>query len=313
MSDLQSGAPAADALNVGSQSVHSEQPQGEQPQQEALSDQEQQENLTKEEIKRINKLKLKVYGEEIEEDLPFDIEEDPEVVEYLTKQLQLAKAAQRAMNENSTFQKQVQEFLGSFKKDTKAALEQLGIDPKEFAAQVIEEEIKKQQMSPEERERQELQEKIRKLEEERKAEREEMERREYERLLQQEYEKVESQIQTALETSGLPKSRYAVKKVAEYLMIAAEKGVELSAMDVAPIVKEEIQKEMQELIAALGEDGAEEFIGKEIINKIRKKNLSRAKQAPTSIKSQIKDVADNSKISNEKQPEKISMKKFFGI
>lgn len=315
MSEVQNSAPAADALNVGSQSVQSEQPQAQVQErlEEGAEGQEGQENLTKAEIKRLNKLQLKVYGETVEEELPFDIEEDPEVVEYLTKQLQLAKAAQRAMQENSSFQKQVQDFLGSFKKDTKAALLQMGIDPKEFAAQVIEEEIKKQQMSPEERERQELQEKIRKLEEERKMEKEELEKREYERLLQQEYEKVETQITSALETSGLPKSPYAVKKIADYLLVAAEKGVELSASDIAPIVREEIQREMRELIAALDEDAAEEFIGKEVLNKIRKKKLKQAKETPASLKSQIKDIGQNSKINQDKSDEKISMKKFFGI
>lgn len=310
MSDVQNGASAADVLNVGSQSV-----QNEQSQVENESGDESQGNPEpqKVDVKKLNKLQLKVYGQDVEEELPFEIDENPAAVEYLTKQLQLAKAAQRAMQENSSFQKQVQDFLGGFKKDTRAALLQMGIDPKEFAASVIEEEIKKQQMSPEERERQELQDKIRKLEEERKSEKEQTEKQEYERLLQQEYEKVESQISTALESSGLPKSPYAIKKVADYMMVAAEKGVELSAADIAPIVREEIQKEMRELIAALDEDGAEEFIGKEIINKIRKKNLSRSKQTPASLKAQIKDVGQDGKVNNNEQGEKVTMKKFFGI
>ena len=40
------------------------------------------------EIRRINKLKLKIDGNELEEELPFDIEEDPEILDYLTKNLQ---------------------------------------------------------------------------------------------------------------------------------------------------------------------------------------------------------------------------------
>lgn len=312
MSEVQSGAPAADALNVGSQPVQSEQPQ-DMSQEVAEGQEGQEEGLTKEEVKRLNKLKLKVYGEEIEEELPFEIEEDPEVVEYLTKQLQLSKAAQRAMQENTSFQKQVQDFFESLKKDTKGSLAKLGIDPKEFAAAVIEEEIKKQQMSPEERERQELQAKIKQLEEERLKEKEELEKREYERLLQLEYEKVENQMTVALEGSGLPKSPYAVKRMADYMIAGNKYNVELTPEEIAPLVKEDIRKELRQFIDALGEDGAEEFIGKEIINKIRKKNLSKAKQTPATAKAAIKDVASEKSNSLNKEVEKVSMKKFFGI
>ncbi|NDD83807.1 hypothetical protein EBZ38_05915 [bacterium] len=41
------------------------------------------------EARRVRSLKLKVDGREFDEELPFEIEEDPEILEYLTKNLQM--------------------------------------------------------------------------------------------------------------------------------------------------------------------------------------------------------------------------------
>jgi len=178
MSDMESGAPAADALNVGSQVDQSASLQeGVTPEQAEATH-----SVAKAEAKRIRELKLKVHGEELTEELPFEIEEDPEVVEYLTKQLQLSKAAQRAMQEKSTFEKQVGQFFQDMKSNTKAKLIELGIDPKEFAAQVIEEEIKKAQMSPEQLKQMELEQELARLREEAKAKEEQFNQRELERV-----------------------------------------------------------------------------------------------------------------------------------
>jgi len=300
-------AAPADALNVGAESqVADAQVEGQEVQnaEQAIAEQ-------KAEAKRIRELKLKVHGEEITEELPFEIEEDPEVVEYLTKQLQLSKAAQRAMQENSSFQKQVNQFFKDLKSNTKAKLIELGIDPKEFAAQVIEEEIKKAQMSPEQIRQQELEEELNKLKAESKKKEEEFNQKELERLREIEFEKIDTQMTIALEKSDLPKKPYVVRKMAEYMLIGANNGINLTPEDVLPIVREELLTDLQEIINTLPEDKAEEFIGKEVLNRFRKKNLAKAKQTPASVKSSIKDVGTQ-KV-EQKQADPVNYKKFFGF
>lgn len=294
------------ALNTGS-----EQPQDQQPDQ--TQEQVPTQEAPKEEIKRLQKLKLKVYGDELEEDLPdfLQVSDNPEAVEYLTKQFQMAKAAQRAMQENTSYKNQVTQFLQSFKSDTKSALLQMGIDPKEFAAAVIEEEIKKSQMSPEQREKEELQAKLKKIEDERKQEKEEAERKELERLQQAEYQKIETQMERALEKTALPKEPYVVKKIAEYMLIGERSGVELTPEDVLPLVEKEIRADIQSLIRALGEDKVEDFIGKDVFNKIRKKNLGKVKQTPGTVKAAIKDTGKTGK-SDSAPSEKKTLKDIFG-
>ena len=76
---MESGAPAADALNVGSQVDQSASLQeGVTPEQAEATH-----SVAKAEAKRIRELKLKVHGEELTEELPFEIEEDPEVIPAL--------------------------------------------------------------------------------------------------------------------------------------------------------------------------------------------------------------------------------------
>jgi hypothetical protein len=303
-------AVQADALNVSAEAAPETQAN------EAVSAEAEladiAESAQKAEAKRIRELKLKVHGEELTEELPFEIEEDPEVVEYLTKQLQLSKAAQKAMQEKSTYEKQVQHFFQSLKGNTKAALQQIGIDPREFAAQVIEEEIKKAQMTPEQIRQQELEDELNKLKEEAKKKEEEFNQRELERLREIEFEKIDTQMSIALDKSDLPKKPYVVRKMAEYMLIGANNGINLTPDDVLPLVREELLGDLQEIINSLPEDKAEEFIGKEVLTRFRKKNLAKAKQTPASVKSAIKDVG--SKKSEEKNTaEPVNYKKFFGF
>jgi glycine cleavage system aminomethyltransferase T len=114
---------------------------------------------------------------------------------------------------------------------------------------------------------------------------------------------------TAIEKSGLPKSAVVVKKMADYMLLGLQAGVTLEPEDVIDLVKEEMHTDFKALIASLGEDQAEAFIGKDVLNKIRKKNISKAKTTPATAKGSLKDVGSKPV---EKEPEKISMKKFFG-
>ena len=140
---------------------------------------------------------------------------------------------------------------------------------------------------------------------------EEFNQKELERLREIEFEKIDTQMTLALEKSDLPKKPYVVRKMAEYMLIGANNGINLSPEDVLPIVREELLTDLQEIINTLPEDKAEEFIGKEVLNRFRKKNLAKAEQTPASVKSSIKDVGI--KKTEDKQAEPVNYKKFFGF
>jgi antitoxin component of RelBE/YafQ-DinJ toxin-antitoxin module len=299
-----SSAPTSD--------VSQEAPQVDQSQESGQESQQQTQEAKQAvaEKKRLNKLMLKIDGEEYEEDLPFEVDEDH--AEYLKKNLQLSKKAQKSMQSEASLRSQVDQFVKSLKGDTKNTLKQMGIDPKEFAAMIIEEELQQQAMTPEQRERAELEAKLKALEDERRLEKEEFDKREYERLTQQEYERIDTKMTAVIDQAGIPKSPYVVKKIAQYMQDGLQYGVNLEPEDVIGLVKEEIQSDLKELLSALGEDKVESFIGKDILDKVRKKNLAKAKSTPATLKAAIKDVGSSKKVDTKPQERK-NMKDFFGI
>ncbi len=274
----------------------------------------------KQEAKRLKSLKLKVYGEEVTEELPFEFDDNPEVVEYLTKQLQMSKAAQRAMQEKGSFEKQVQSFVENLKGNTAEVLQSMGLDPVEFAAKVLEQEIEKQKLSPEERRAQAAEAKVKALEDDNKAKEEERDRREFEAHRKAIGERVENQMIQALDKSDLPHTPYVADRIAKYMLLALNDPsgpMELSPEEVIPLVREDLHRDVQEMIRGMSEDKLENFIGKDVFSKVRKKNIEKLKQqTPATAKAAIKEVGSQPKTeaqASAKEEKKINARTFFGI
>jgi hypothetical protein len=282
---------------------------------EAAEAQAAQSAAAKKEAARIKKLKLKVDGQELEEELPFEIDDNPEAVEYMTRQLQMSKAAQKRMGEHAQLQKEVKHFLEELRKNPKKILADpsIGIDVKQLAAQIIEEEIANAQKSPEQLEKERLENELRALQEEREQEREELRQKEFARLQEIEYERYDNLMSKALESSDLPKSPYVVKKMADYMLLGLNEGIDVSPEDVLPLVREEIQNDLREMFAVMPDEVIEKIVGKEVFSRVRKKNVAKAKSAPTPVKSAIKDTGASSKATSANSAEKKSFRDFFGV
>lgn len=266
----------------------------------------------KQEIKKnLKKFKLKVDGREFEEEIDLNDEEN------LKKELQLSKVAQKRMNEKATIEKQVANFFDDLLKNPRKVLSDpaLGIDLKKMAAEIIEDEIKNSQKSPEQLEKEKLQAELQKLKADTEKEKKEFREKELERLQAAETERYDMLMTKALEKSDLPKSPYVVKKMADYLIMGLESGNDVSPEDVLPLVREEIQNDLREMFAAMPDEVIEKVIGKDVFTRMRKKNLARAKEAvnkSVETASSIKDVGSTEK--TEKEPEKKqSFREFFGV
>ncbi len=311
----QSSAPVADAQAPSeensdlSQDLSQENPSGQVPQAKIAE--------VKKEIARIKKLKLKVDGKDYDEDLPFDLPDDPKAKEYMTRQLQLAKMGQNRAQQYSALEKDVVGFLNELKANPKKALSNpnFGLDLKKLAAEIIEEEISNSQKSPEQIKAEKLEQEIQRLKEERETEKQTAQQREFERLQEQAYQKYDADMSSALDKSDLPKSPFVIKKMADYMLSGLEKGLDITPEDVLPLVRNEVLEDMRSMIGAMPDEAIEEFIGKDIFNRVRKKNLAKAKGGvlpPTPVKSAIKDVSKSPK-AEAKPAKKNSYKSFFGV
>lgn len=275
---------------------------------ETITDPNVSKQEKKEAVKQLKKLKLKIDGQEIEEE--FDLNDD----EYLKKQLQLAKVAHKRMNEKSAIEKEVMRFVEDLRKNPRKALSDpaIGLDLKKLAAEIIEEEIENSKKSPQQLEKEKLESELKTLKEEREKEKEEGRKKEFERLKEQEYERYDMLMSKALEKTDLPKSPYVVKKMADYMLLGLQEGKDVSPEDVIPLVREEITEDLKQMFAIMPEDVVEALIGKDVINRIRKKNIAKAKQQNPALAAPTK-VADTGKVANaEKDNEpKQTFKQFF--
>lgn len=267
--------------------------------------------------KTLKKLTLKIDGQEFEEELPFEIPNDPKAIEYMRRELQMGKMGQKRAQEKATIEKEVLQFIEDLKKNPRKALSDpaIGMDLKKFAAQIIEEEIENSKKSPEQLELEKAQEELKAIKEEREKEQQDRKKQEHDLMTQRYAEQYDNEISAALEGNKIPKSPQAVKKLADYMEIALQANKDVSFNDLIPIVREELIEDYQKHLDALPDDELESYIGKKTIDRIRKRNVAKAKQTAQNpaLKAATK-VPNTGKVAEPKADEpKKSYKDFFKL
>lgn len=258
--------------------------------------------------KRLKKLKLKVDGKEIEEELDLDNDEE------LVRHLQMAKMGQKRAQEKAELEKQVRAFFEAFEKDPFAAMQELGKDPNQVIDDYINKQMENAKKSPEQLQREQLEAELQRMKTEREREREELKSKELERLQQQEFERYDMLMEQALTKSDLPKTPYIVKKIADYMLIGLEAGHDVSPEDVIPLVREEMHGDLKEMFNSLPEEVIEGLLGEQVLNKLRKRRVAKSQEAQKALgKAPIQDTGKTSKGQENKSKEKVSFKQFFGV
>lgn len=260
----------------------------------------------------IRTLSLKVDGEEITEELPFDV--TPEQAEYLTKQLQLAKMSNKRAQEAADLRKtdiqrnqDIQDFMEYIKTNPSEALSKLGIDVKDFSEKELEKEVEKMQMTDEEREIAELRSELesrKRAEDEAKSTAEE---REQEVLRDKYAAEFEKDLLGALDSSQMPNNPEIVQRMNQYMRVALQNGIDLSFQDIIPLVSESINTELERLVSSTPTDKLIKMLGEENVKKIA--GSRRKKVAPPTANS-VSDTAAG-KSSEKKDKKKVRMDDFF--
>lgn len=264
--------------------------------------------------KMLKSLKLKVDGREVEEKLPFEIPDDEESIEFMKRNLQMSKMGQKRAQEFSQLEKEVRSFIDELRKNPRKVLSDpsIGIDVKKMAAELIEEEIANSQKSPEQLAKEKLEAELKSLKEEREREKEETKKRDFERIQQESFERYDMLITQALDKSDLPKSPYVVKKMADYMLLGLQQGIDVTPEDVLPLIRDEVQSELKDMFAVMPEEVIEAIIGKDVFTRVRKKNIAAAKASKTPPTAKQAGV-DSGKKPEEKPKQKQSFKEFFNI
>jgi hypothetical protein len=238
---------------------------------------------SKQELKQLREvLELKVNGKIIKKEVDWNDKES------LKRELQLAMAGREAMAESSELKKLFANEIGRLKQDPWSVLEELGLNPDELAELRIQQRIEEMQKSPEQKERERLEnEKIKYMQEVEALRKQIQQKEEKEKeLARQKFEEevahdLEENIIKALDAhKDISASPKIINRIADTMLWAIDNGFEdVTPEDVIPTVRKELRTEINDLLANLPEDFLEEFIGQKTIDKLRKKRLAAAKQA----------------------------------
>lgn len=226
--------------------------------------------------------------------------------------LKFAKENKRSQNryyEADQMKHQAEELLALAKNDPKALLTHplIGQDLRKFANEIIAEAMEEELLNPDQKE---LRKTKRELDELRslKQQQEEKANQEQEDTLRGQYEEdYSNQIVEALVEQGLPKTEYTIKRLAEYMLQAYNQGFkEVKAKDIAPLVKQDFIAEQNQIYSASDEEALLNLLGEDVIKKIVKGHLNKAKkeQKPSNqIKKDSNYVAKTDKPTKRITPE----------
>ena len=271
-----------------------------------------------EEIKELKKkLKLKVDGQEIEEEIDWNNEED------LVKKLQKSKAFDKKAQETATLKKEMQGLIEALQDPVKALqlLQQAGHDVDALAAGHLETRVEELSKTPEEIEREKRDKEYEELKKEKEKLLQEKEAASREKLLNEEATKIETQIMDAFKdykgllTSNDPK---IIHDIARDMLVAMKKGhADVSVEDVIANHEKSYVGTLQSRIKALADAGRydeiADLVGKDVFDQVRKRRVSKKRKAKTETAKQIaKETGNNSENTViEQSDDKTSYSDFF--
>jgi hypothetical protein len=254
------------------------------------------------------KLQLKIDGQNE------TIEIDPNDEAELTRQLQLARVGQKRMQQFTEYENNVKNLFELLQKDPIKVLSdpRLGISEEtrqRMAQMIINNEIQEMQKTPEQKEKERLQREYEDLKKQHENERKAREQAEFQRLQAQYTQQFDNDISDAIDKSGLPKTARTVRYFAEALMFCVQNNIDLSAKDLAPLIKKQTMSDFRDLIGSLPDDQFEDFVGKDNISRLRKRSIQKIKQVASNA-NQVRDTGTANKPA-EKPAEKVSARDFF--
>lgn len=260
----------------------------------------------KEAQKQIKKYQLKVYGKQMDAEVDFGDDES------MKKYLQKAYGFDHLSVEKKRLEDSVENFVEQLKSDPRKILSHpdIGVDLKEFAKSILDAELAEAQKSPEQREIEQLKKELEERREKEELTKKQYEKEQYELLAREEESKLTEQMTSALAKTGLPKSPRAISYMADYLAVAAKKGIELTAEEVAPLVKKQLVADYREMLRGAPDDMLDEFIDADLSTRLQKKRLAKVKKVETTA--QVKPTGNEIK-KPQTQVDKKTYKEFFGF
>ncbi|NDG30691.1 hypothetical protein EB118_11540 [bacterium] len=156
-------------------------------------------------------------------------------------------------------------------------LEKAGYNPRQLAEEYLTQVIEEDMLPENERELRRVRSEKEELERQYK---EELSRREQEQMqfaVQQAEQEITGQIIDALDSSSLPRSPEVVKRIANYMLIAEQKGIAINVKQIIPLVEEDFRNLNAQILKSLDPNKRINYIGEDLLKQIRQDDLARLK------------------------------------
>jgi glutamyl/glutaminyl-tRNA synthetase len=247
------------------------------------------------------KLKLKVDGEEFEEEVDWNNEDE------IKKHYQKSRAFDKRVKEFTGYKSQVEQLLHMLENDPEALLEKMGKNVDEMAEKRLSRKIEEMKKSPEQLEREKMEKELKDLREEKKKALEDQQRAEEENLRNKTANEIENEIMSALDDakSILPKKNPLVlQRISAAMLLAIKNGYpQVSVKDVIPLVEKQWKQELNEFFGVTSEEALEQLVGKANLDKYRKSKVSQKKVLLVNLKKKLQKRALNQYLTSEINPQ----------
>lgn len=218
------------------------------------------------EVAEARKYKVKVNGQDLEVD-------EGELLRGYSHQ----RHANKVLQEGMQARKQAEKFIELMKTPEQffEAAKKLGHDPRLLAEKYLVSQLEDEMLDPKDKELRTVKSKLKALEDMETAQKAKVEADRVEVLKKKFSENYTQQFTAALRDTEIPATKGTVAEMAKYIARSAELGYEMTALEAAKLVKEDIQTAQQRLIGEADGEALIKLLGEEIANKVRKWDTSR--------------------------------------
>lgn len=226
----------------------------------------------------------------------------------IKRELEKAKGSDAKFREAAEHRKQVEDFMEAFQKDPLSILrdKRIPIDRKSLGEKLLLETLEEEMMSPQERELREVKAKLGDFESKEESLKREAEERQTEQRKEIRRQEISQLFSKAMEATPLSKdpetAAMAMRDMAMMMRAAKERGIEVSAEELAKHAETKYQKAMYALANQLEGEDLIGFLGEDVIKKIRKADLARLKSNNQQTQSHKQEDWDAPKSNGTKKP-----------
>lgn len=187
-----------------------------------------------------------------------------------------SQAANKRMAEAKEQRSQAEEVLRIFKQDPTKAFTKLGVDVKQWAEQVLRQEMEDAMLSPQEKELRELRAMAQDMKTKEQEAKDAQSKAAEKAYIEQTTQELQQGIMNALQTSDLPRNEFTVGRIAYYMDGAIQAGYDqVKPQDVVPMVKQEYEKEIRKLMVDMEGDKLLSFLGDDVSKKMIKAHVAK--------------------------------------